>query len=175
MVSVRAAFGKLGSYLASALNIIQLAGWTAIMIIICAQSVDNITQILAGYTNVKLWMLIAGMISTFWALVGTPLWKWMQRIAVFSLAILCLFMTYSVLHNVSTEELLNWREMALFPGGRFRPRDSYAHFLASFGFRLLSFCSREPLCFLGDLVGIFLASSWMYVLGLLLALFYRSG
>ena len=57
--------------------------------------------------------------------------------------------------------------MAL-PWGRFRPRDSYAHFLASW-FQTTLVLLEEPLCFLGTWWDIF-SSSWMYVLGLLLAL-----
>jgi len=171
MVSVRVAFGKWGSYLASILNIIQLVGWTAIMIIICAQSVDNITQILAGYTNIKLWMLIAGLVSTFWALVGTPLWKWMQRIGVFSLAILCLFMTYSVLRNVSLVELLNWKGDSSLPWGAgldlvIAMPISWLPLVSDYS----RFARESRSAFRGTWWGYFLASSWMYTLGLLLAL-----
>ena len=171
MVSVRVAFGKWGSYLASILNIIQLVGWTAIMIIICAQSVDNITQILVGYTNIKLWMLIAGLVSTFWALVGTPLWKWMQRIGVFSLAILCLFMTYSVLRNVSLVELLSWKGDGSLPWGAgldlvIAMPISWLPLVSDYS----RFARESRSAFRGTWWGYFLASSWMYTLGLLLAL-----
>ncbi len=58
MVSTRIAFGVRGSYLASALNIVQLVGWTAVMVIICGRSSDLITQSLFQYSNPRLWMVL---------------------------------------------------------------------------------------------------------------------
>ncbi len=60
--------------------------------------------------------------------------------------------------------------MALFPGGRFRPRDSYAHFWLPLVSDYSRFARESRSAFWGTWWGYFLASSWMYVLGLLLAL-----
>ncbi|MBU7028455.1 MAG: cytosine permease, partial [Theionarchaea archaeon] len=44
MMSTRPAFGVKGSYLAAFLNIIQLMGWTAIMLIICGEAANSIME-----------------------------------------------------------------------------------------------------------------------------------
>ena len=40
MYLLRPTFGRNGSYLATVLNILQLIGWTAIMLIICGKAVQ---------------------------------------------------------------------------------------------------------------------------------------
>ena len=107
MFSIRAAFGRIGSFVASFFNIIQLLGWTAIMVIICARAMDVISIKMFGYNNRFLWILIAGLGSTVWAMVGHRWWKWIQRIAVVALAALCV-VTVSYTHlDVYKRQLLH--------------------------------------------------------------------
>src|SRR5512136_2620107 len=95
MVSVRPSFGIRGSYFAAALNVIQLIGWTAVMLIVCGGAADAISKFF-GISNPALWILLSGVITTSWALVGHRIWKWLERVSVFALLLLCLFMTYVV-------------------------------------------------------------------------------
>ena len=95
MVSVRPSFGIRGSYFAAVLNVIQLIGWTAVMLIVCGQAADAISKFY-GFSNLNLWIILSGVITTLWAVVGHRFWKWLQRISVFVLLILCLAMTYIV-------------------------------------------------------------------------------
>lgn len=56
LIASRMAFGRYGSYLISPANIIQLMGWTAIMLIQCANSISAIPSKLAGFTGSRcLW------------------------------------------------------------------------------------------------------------------------
>src|SRR5512136_909717 len=95
MVSVRPSFGIRGSYFAASLNVLQLIGWTAVMLIVCGQAADAISKFY-GFSNPALWILLSGGITTLWALVGHRIWKWLERVSVFALLLLCLFMTYVV-------------------------------------------------------------------------------
>src|SRR4030067_2025049 len=45
MVSVRPSFGIRGSYFAAALNVIQLIGWTAVMLIVCGGAADALSKV----------------------------------------------------------------------------------------------------------------------------------
>ena len=74
MVSVRPSFGIRGSYFASALNVIQLIGWTAVMLIICGTAADAISKPY-GFSNPTLWIILSGAITTLWAVVGHRFWK----------------------------------------------------------------------------------------------------
>ena len=49
--SVRISFGRYGSYAFSILNLVQLLGWTAIMIVSGAKAMDGITGELWGFRN----------------------------------------------------------------------------------------------------------------------------
>src|SRR4030043_828202 len=88
MVSVRPSFGIKGSYFAAALNVIQLIGWTAVMLIICGGAADALSKFF-WFLNVHLWIVLSGVITTLWAIVGHRFWKYLQRISVFVLLILC--------------------------------------------------------------------------------------
>lgn len=171
MVSVRLAFGRWGSYLASLLNIIQLLGWTAVMVIICAQSCEIIAGTLFGYSNLKLWMVIAGLGSTLWAMVGSRFWQWMQRIAVVALGVLCVFMTYSVFREVSWDTLLSMKGNGELPFGAsldlvIAMPISWLPLVADYS----RFAKDTRSSFWGTWWGYFIVSSWMYFLGLSSAL-----
>jgi len=171
MFSIRAAFGRIGSYLASFFNIVQLLGWTAIMIIICARSMDVISIKMFGYNNRFLWILIAGLGSTVWAMVGHHWWKWIQRIAVIALGALCLVMTYvvmtfaplSYLKNIIADGSLPWATgfdiviaMSI----------SWLPLVADYS----RFAINPKSACRGTWWGYFLVSSWMFFLGFFLSL-----
>jgi|YNPMSStandDraft_1061717.scaffolds.fasta_scaffold03761_8 putative hydroxymethylpyrimidine transporter CytX len=168
MVSTRIAFGAKGSYFASVLNIVQLLGWTAVMVIICARSSDLIMQSLFQYQNPRLWILVAGLVSTFWALVETGWWKWMQRVAVGALAVLSVLMTYVALRNVSWGVLINLQGDRTLPLGMgldlvIAMPISWLPLAADYA----RFARNTGKAFWGTFLGYFVASSWMYTVGLL--------
>ncbi len=65
MESTKMSFGSKGALLFSVLNIIQLVGWTAIMIFDGAQAVNGIFDI-----GSWLWCLIIGALIALWILIG---------------------------------------------------------------------------------------------------------
>lgn len=171
MVSVRLAFGKWGSYLASFLNILQLVGWTAVMIIICAKAGDAILQSLFGFSSFRLLLVVAGVVSTFWALIETSWWRWMQRIAVLALSALSGVMTFVALRGVSFGELLHLRGDGSLPWGAgfdlvVAMPISWLPLVADYS----RFARSTKEAFWGTWWGYFVASSWMYAVGLVSAL-----
>lgn len=171
MVSVRLAFGRWGSYFASFLNILQLLGWTAVMVIICARAGDQILQVLFGFSSPRLLLVVAGVFSTFWAFLESPWWKWMQRVAVVSLAGLCAVMTFVALRGVSFSEILRLRGSGALPWGVgfdlvVAMPISWLPLVADYS----RFARSTKGAFWGTWWGYFLGSSWMYAVGLLSAL-----
>ncbi|MGQ9746188.1 MAG: putative hydroxymethylpyrimidine transporter CytX [Candidatus Caldatribacteriaceae bacterium] len=171
MISTRIAFGTKGSYVASILNIVQLLGWTAVMVIICARSSEIIIRYLLGYSNPRLWILLAGIVSTFWALVETQWWKWMQRIAVGSLALLSGLMTYVALQNLSWDILFTSQSKGALPWGIgldlvIAMPISWLPLVADYS----RFAKSTRGAFWGTFWGYFVASSWMYLVGLFSAI-----
>ncbi|MGE4283236.1 MAG: putative hydroxymethylpyrimidine transporter CytX [Clostridia bacterium] len=68
--STRISFGQYGSYVFSILNILQLVGWTAVMIINGAKAFDVVTKTAFGFQNEVLWSILIGALICVWIIVG---------------------------------------------------------------------------------------------------------
>ena len=68
--SVRISFGRYGSYAFSILNLVQLLGWTAIMIVSGAKAMDGITGELWGFRNEAVGCAVIGVLIALWVLIG---------------------------------------------------------------------------------------------------------
>ena len=174
MVSVRPSFGIRGSYFAAALNVIQLVGWTAVMLIVCGQAADAISKFY-GFSNLNLWIILSGVITTLWAVVGHRFWKWLQRISVLVLLILCIVLTYIVFQEYG------WGMLSQIPRKKDFP------FMVGMDLVIAMPISWLPLVsdysrfatdlkrnFWGTWIGYFIVSSWMYLVGLMASLATRS-
>lgn len=67
---IKISLGQRGTTIFSVINIIQLVGWTSIMIINGAQAFNGISLSNADYDNAKLWCIVIGVFICFWILVG---------------------------------------------------------------------------------------------------------
>lgn len=173
MVAVRPSFGVRGSYFPTVLNLIQLIGWTGVMLWIGGQAAQAVWPFPSlGFRG---WTLIAGIATTVWALVGHRYWKWLHRIAVTALLALCCVMTYVVLHKYGLSSLM-----------AFSPKESMP-FMLGLDIVIAMPISWLPLvcdysrygkgtgsAFWGTWIGYFIVSSWMYVVGLGAALATKS-
>jgi putative hydroxymethylpyrimidine transporter CytX len=173
MVAVRPSFGVRGSYFATVLNLVQLVGWTGVMLWIggkAAQAVWPLPSV--GFRG---WVVICGIATTLWALLGHRYWKWLHRIAVTALIALCCVMSYLVLHKYGLGNLLAISTKQGMP------------FMLGLDIVIAMPISWLPLvcdysrygkgaesAFWGTWVGYFIVSSWMYVIGLAAALATRS-
>jgi putative hydroxymethylpyrimidine transporter CytX len=174
MVSVRPSFGIRGSYWAAFLNIIQLIGWTAVMLIVCGQAADTISRFY-GFSNPALWILLSGGITTLWALMGHRIWKWLQRISVIALLVLCVAMTYLVFDQYG------WRMLSQVPRKNGLPFMVGMDLVIAMPISWLPlvsdysrFASSSKSSFWGTWIGYFVVSSWMYLLGLVASLATQS-
>ena len=174
MVSTRPAFGIRGSYIPASLNIFQLIGWTAVMVWIGGQTAATFTQGSSLYTA-KFWILLLGVVTTLWALVGYRFWKWLHRIAVTALVILCLVMTYVVFKEYGIRSLLQAKANGDLP---FMLGLDYVIIMPISWLPLVCDYSRyaktDRGSFWGTWIGYFLVSSWMYLIGLSAALATKS-
>jgi NCS1 family nucleobase:cation symporter-1 len=174
MVSTRPAFGVRGSYIPALLNIFQLIGWTAVMVWIGGQTAATFTQESSIFTP-KFWILFLGVVTTLWALVGHRFWKWLHRIAVTALVILCILMTYVVFKEYGISQLLEARSTGDLP---FMVGLDYVIIMPISWLALVCDYSRyaknDSSSFWGTWVGYFIISSWMYFIGLSAALATKS-
>ncbi|MBP2625830.1 MAG: hydroxymethylpyrimidine transporter CytX [Firmicutes bacterium] len=70
LVSTRISFGAYGSYLFSVLNVLQLVGWTAVMIISAARSANEIAKAMWGMDYLQLWSVVIGGLVLLWIALG---------------------------------------------------------------------------------------------------------
>lgn len=87
MESVKMSFGQKGSLLFAVLNVLQLVGWTAIMIYDGAIAADGIM-----HTGRWVWCLVIGALIILWILVGVTNLGKINTIAMAALFILTLVM-----------------------------------------------------------------------------------
>jgi len=174
MVSVRPSFGIRGSYFAATLNVIQLIGWTAVMLIVCGGAAEAISKSY-GFSNPPLWIILSGIITTLWALLGHRIWKWLQRFSVAALLLLCLAMTVIVFQEHG------WEKLSRIPGQRDFPFMIGVDLVIAMPISWLPlvsdysrFATHSRSSFWGTWTGYFIVSSWMYLLGLAASLATQS-
>lgn len=103
METVKMSFGSKGALLFSALNVIQLVGWTAIMIYDGALAVNGIFDI-----GNWIWCIIIGALIILWILIGIKNLGKVNTVAMASLFILTIVLSFVIfgkgtMQNVSYE------------------------------------------------------------------------
>jgi len=96
MVSIRPAFGIRGSNLAAVLNIIQLIGWAAIMLIIGGRAGAALGKPVGGIlASDSFWVVLIGVGTLLW-LFGPEktVWKILQTVSVAALLLVIAMMTW---------------------------------------------------------------------------------
>ena len=88
METTRMSFGRLGGIFFALLNILQLVGWTAIMIYDGAGAVNELFK-----AGIWVWALVIGGLILLWILVGLTNLGWINRIAMSALFILTLVLS----------------------------------------------------------------------------------
>lgn len=91
MESTKMSFGSKGALLFSVLNIIQLVGWTAIMIFDGAQAVNGIFDI-----GSWVWCLIIGTLIALWILIGIKNLGRVNTVAMAALFILTIILSFLI-------------------------------------------------------------------------------
>ena len=164
IASTRISFGLYGSWLFSILNVLQLIGWTAVMIISGARSVNEITKALWSYDNIYIWSLFIGGLICVWIFIGKNGWKKINTVAAALLFILTIVLSIVVFKNshqltkqVSGEMSFGSAvELSIIMPLSWLPLIAdYTRFARS---------KRDGLA--GSFLGYFAGSSWMYIVGL---------
>lgn len=176
LIASRMAFGRYGSYLISAANIIQLMGWTAIMLIQCANSISAITSKLAGFASFALFVVIVGAIVAVWALVVDKGGNALNSAAVILLFVLCLLILGLVIGGRAMVSSSGTRSTAtaLSVGAALEMSIvmplTWLPMISDYTMR----ASSAEASFWGSFSGYFIGSSFMYITGLAAVLFTGS-
>lgn len=173
MVLLRPALGRLGSFLPTALNVLQLIGWGAFEIIIMAQAADFISARFFGFSSYPFWALAFALWCTLMA-IGGPLVvvrQWLEKFAVWLVLLTTLWLTVYLATNYDLGAV--WRR----PGTGEMPFWLAVDLVAAMPISWMPlvadynrFARRAGSAFWGTYIGYFIANVWFYALGALLPL-----
>jgi putative hydroxymethylpyrimidine transporter CytX len=176
MVSVRPAFGILGSNLAAVLNIIQLISWASIMLIIGGRAGGMLGAPSGGaLASDRFWIVLIGLGTLLWALLtGRRIWKAMQVAAVAGLVLVLGIMTWQAYRRLGsvTPSAVGSASMPFMTGLDLviAMPISWMPLVSDYS----RFAKRTSTAFWSTWWGYFLVSSWMYALGLTASLWTAS-
>ncbi|HEY1330235.1 MAG TPA: cytosine permease [Actinomycetota bacterium] len=99
MVLFRPVLGLRGSYVPSALNIVQLVGWTGFEFWAMSQVADRMSVRLFGWSSPWVWLALVAVVCTALALGGPILVvrRWLERFGAWVVGAVALWITYRVL------------------------------------------------------------------------------
>ncbi|GIW06324.1 MAG: cytosine permease [Dehalococcoidia bacterium] len=172
MVLLRAALGIRGSYLPTALNILQLLGWASLEVIVMAQAADALaTRFLGLPSAYPLWVVVFTAITLAMALSGpiAVIKKYLARFAIWAVlgsivwitfALLTSFDVGAALRRPGTGAMSFWLAVDLvvaLPISWFPLVADYSRFARS-----------RSAAFWGTGLGYFVPHVWFYLLGALL-------
>jgi len=168
MVSLRPALGIRGSYLPTALNVVQLVGWTAFELMIMGQAASSISgQFLGNYTH-AFWVVVFAAWCAGLA-IGGPLAfvrKWLEKVAIWLVYFSAIWITIQVFSSPKVWEMLA------------RPGDGSLPIPLALDLVIAMPISWWPLIsdynrfsstvrggFIGTFLGYTVANTWFYFLG----------
>lgn len=171
IMSTRISFGRYGSYLFSLLNVLQLIGWTAVMIISGGRAANELGINLFEFDSINTWAIAIGVLIALWIWLGKVGFQKLNLIAVILLFVLTLvlcgvvFQEGSILHVKPTGEMSfgSALELSIIMPLSWLPLISdYTRFAKSKKGGLI-----------GSFTGYFIGSSLMYAIGLAIALYAK--
>jgi putative hydroxymethylpyrimidine transporter CytX len=100
MVLMRAPLGRRGSYLPTALNIVQCLGWSVFELIIIATGASALSEQLFGFGGVPFWKILFGVLATALAFLGPVgfVRKYVRKFAVWVVIASLLYLSWWSLH-----------------------------------------------------------------------------
>lgn len=170
IMSTRISFGKYGSYVFSVFNMLQLIGWTAVMIIVGGRSLNVVSETLWSFNNLTFWSVLIGVLVCGWIFMGSQGLKKVNTIAVLLLFILTIVLSVLIFKN---KELFTKEIMGSISFGAALELSiimplSWLPLIADY----TRFGKSKKGSIGGSFLGYFIGSSWMYVIGLGSAIIY---
>ena len=109
MVLQRAPLGRRGSYLATALNILQCLGWAVFELIVIATAAGLLCDKLLGFQAVWLWKLVFGVAAAVLALLGPVgfVRRFVRKFAIWAVALSIAYLVWWIPAHADLHEL--WR------------------------------------------------------------------
>jgi nucleobase:cation symporter-1, NCS1 family len=169
MVLLRAPLGRSGSWLPTALNVLQNVGWTVFEVLVIAAAAHALV-----HGPLWVWKLVAAAAATALALVG-PIGfvrEWVRRFALWVVLASLAYLTWWALHDANLSALWSRPGKGGFPTFwqgvdlMIAMPVSWLPLAADY----TRFSRRGRSAFWGTTVGYFIPNVWLYALGAILLL-----
>lgn len=164
ITSTRISFGLYGTYLFSILNVLQLLGWTAVMINSCAQSLNLISKTMWSINNIPLWSVFTAVLIILVIAFGMIGFKKINTLAVVLLFALTLVLGWVVFRSGKLFSQSAGTSMSFGSALELviaMPL-SWLPMVADY----TRFAEKENEGAFGSFLGYFVGSSWMFIIGL---------
>lgn len=158
METVKLSFGEKGSLIFSSLNILQLVGWTAVMIVSGAAAANTIFSF--GSQNV--WSIIIGLLIILWVVVGIKNLNKINTVAMGSLFILTIVLSFVIFRGNSTSILTG----SMTFGGAVELSVAMPLSWLPLISDYTRSAKKPKKATMASVLIYFLVSSWMYIIGL---------
>lgn len=166
--SSRISFGKYGSYFFSVMNILQLIGWTAVMVITASRAIDGVTLKLFDYQNTILWCILIGAVISGWVLAGFRNMEKLNFVAVGLLFVGSVILSFKIFGGAASSTAI---EGTMTFGGAVELSAimpiSWLPLIADY----TRFSQKKKSGALISSISYFAGSCWMYIIGLGAALY----
>ncbi len=164
MESTRFSFGIYGSYGFSILNIFQLVLWAAIMIENGAKLFDQAIGLLFGYSNILFWSIAIGICIAIWLLVGLKNLAKINTVVIGLLFLFCILLFTTVIMKGQKAGTTMPGTLTFGQGVELNAAMCLSWLpLISDYTRSAKHTFKGPLY---SVIGYFIASSFMFILGL---------
>ena len=110
MALQRAPLGQRGSYLATALNVLQCLGWSIFEITVIAVAASALSEKVFGFHATWVWKLVFGAVALWLALLG-PIGfvrRFVRKVGIWAVGASVVYLAWWILHNGHVGRL--WRE-----------------------------------------------------------------
>jgi nucleobase:cation symporter-1, NCS1 family len=173
MVLMRAPLGRRGSYLPTAINVLQGLGWSIFELLIIATAAAALSEKIFGFRAQSLWTIAFGVVTLALAFMG-PIGfvrRFVRRLAVWVVPAALVYLTWWTLHDGHVGALWHapgqgglsvWQGADVVVGITV----SWVPYAADY----TRFCRTRRDAFLGTGVGYLIPDAWLLALGAVLVL-----
>lgn len=163
MESVRMSFGSIGKNIFLALNVMQLVGWTAVMISSGARAAAAVSHI-----SFATWAVLLACLIMFWTVAGVKNIEKMNTVIIITLFALTLMLAFTVFSSdavsaLSDAEISFGTAMELSAAMPL----SWLPLISDYTMHAKRPAAASAVC----TVSYFISSTWMYVIGMSAAIF----
>ena len=167
METVKISFGNKGSNFFAFLNVLQLVGWTAVMVITGARAMGLLVNPVLGISGNGIWCLLIGALIIVWLLIGVTNLGKINLVAVGGLFVLTILLSVTVFRGGSASQVAGIMSFGAAVELSAAMPISWLPLISDY----TRFAEKPKAATMVSTIAYFIGSCWMYIIGLGAAVF----